>query len=130
MIDATSVRAVLFARDLDTVSNFYAEALGMECGSRDEYHAALQRSGFKLIVHQIPEYLASGIEISDPPTRRENGAVRLDFPVKSIERSRALAKAWGGGIDENPPLLADGGTSFYFGFDPEGNVFGVCQQKF
>ena len=127
MSEATKVRAVVFAKDLGKVAGFYAGSLDMECLKRDEYHAVLGCRGFELIVHQIPDRIAADIEIDAPPVRREGGAVRLDYPVDNIDRSRASAKSFGGHIDESPPEWADRDTNFYPGFDPEGNVFGVSQ---
>jgi predicted enzyme related to lactoylglutathione lyase len=128
MVEASNIRAVLFAKDLERMATFYSVALGMKRGTSDEHHVVLQRSDFELIVHQIPNHIAHGIEIADPPARREAGSLRLDYPVESIESSRSLAKSFGGGIDEVPPPWAERGTNFYLGYDPEGNVFGVSQQ--
>lgn len=128
MVDTSSIRAVLFAKDLTRMATFYSEVLDMRRESSDGRHAVLERRGFELIVHQIPRQIANRIEIAEPPVRREGGAVRLDYPVESIESSRSLAKSLGGDIDELPPSWAGRGTNFYLGYDPEGNVFGVRQQ--
>ncbi len=124
-----SIRAVLFAKDLERVAGFYAGALGMACSTQDEHHAVLQHGAFELVIHRIPDHTGSGVEIWQPPKRRENGVLRLDFPVTSIAASRALAKSLGGDIDDVPPIWAAPGTDFFLGFDPEGNVFGVSQQN-
>ena len=128
MVEVTKIRAVLFAKDLSRMANFYSESFGMESGQKDEYHAVLTRGGFDLIIHQIPSHIATGIEIAQPPVRREAGSVRLDYPVDSIADSRSLARSLGGEIDEVPPAWADRGANFFLGHDPEGNVFGVSQQ--
>lgn len=128
MVAATSVRAVLFVKDLNRVTAFYTKALGMTDAEAGERHAVLKLGGFELIVHQIPEHIAAEIRISDPPLRREAGAVRLDYPVESIGNSRTVARSLGGSIDEDPPAWADRDANFYLGNDPEGNVFGVSQQ--
>ena len=83
MVEATSIRAVLFAKDLDKVTAFYSSALGMDDVQVDEHHAVLKQGGFELIVHQIPGHIASEIQISDPPLRREAGAVRLDYLLRA-----------------------------------------------
>jgi predicted enzyme related to lactoylglutathione lyase len=49
----------------------------------------------------------------------------LDFPVQSIDDSRRKALSLGGDIDDVPPNWAVGRTDFFFGYDPEGNQFGV-----
>jgi predicted enzyme related to lactoylglutathione lyase len=116
---------VLFAKDLKGVAAFYHKALGMKVALSDEYHSVLDCRGFELIVHQIPKHIADSITIDRPPTRRVSGTIRLDYPVKNIEESRKTARSLGGGIDDAPPPWADRNASFYFGFDPEGNQFGV-----
>jgi predicted enzyme related to lactoylglutathione lyase len=128
MGEVASIRAVLFAKDLSRVAAFYSAALGMTRGTSDESHTRLERSGFTLIIHQIPRHIADTIAIDQPPARRVGGSVRLDYPVENIDNSRAAAKSLGGDIDELPPAWADRGTNFYLGHDPEGNVFGVSEQ--
>jgi predicted enzyme related to lactoylglutathione lyase len=81
--------------------------------------------GFELIVHQIPKHIADGITIKQPPDRRIGGAIRLDYPVQNIGESREAARSFGGDIDDAPPEWADRNANFFFGYDPEGNQFGV-----
>src|SRR5262245_56340369 len=117
-METSKVRAVLFAKDLQRVAAFYSGALGMERGFSDDDHSILTCQGFELIVHQIPKHIAAGITIEQPPKRRVTGAVRLDFPVQSIDDSRKRARSLGGGIDDSPPAWADRNANFFFGFDP------------
>jgi catechol 2,3-dioxygenase-like lactoylglutathione lyase family enzyme len=119
------VRAVLFAKDLEKVAAFYVGALGMTRTFGDQDHAVLDCAGFQLIVHQIPKHIADAIAIRQPPERRVRGALRLDYPVSSIEDSRRLARSLGGDIDDAPPAWAPADAGFFFGYDPEGNQFGV-----
>ena len=74
------------------------------------------------------QHIAGGITIERPPKRRVSGAIRLDYPVASIEKSRTAARELGGDIDVAPPAWADRDANFFFGYDPEGNQFGVRQQ--
>jgi catechol 2,3-dioxygenase-like lactoylglutathione lyase family enzyme len=119
------VSAVLFVKDLEKAADFYSTALGMSVVARDEYHSVLSCHGFELVVHRIPEHIARSIALTQPPERRVGGAIRLDFPVESVEKSRAKARTLGGAIDEAPPEWADKAASFFLGYDPEGNQFGV-----
>jgi hypothetical protein len=128
-MEASSVRAVLFVKDLGKAAAFYIGALGMTRVSGDKDHAVLQCHGFELVVHQIPKPFADTIVIAQPPVRRVWGAIRLDFPVSSIDDSRRLARSLGGDVDEAPPAWAGGDTSLFFGHDPEGNQFGVTLGK-
>jgi len=121
------VSAVLFAKDLTKVAAFYTQALGMTCAFSDEDHWALKGCGFDLIVHQIPKHIAAEITIQRPPWRRVWGAIRLDFPVQSIEDSRRIARSVGGEVDDVPPEWAESNGNFFLGHDPEGNVVGMSQ---
>jgi predicted enzyme related to lactoylglutathione lyase len=124
-MDSPSVNAVLFAKDLPSVAAFYSGALGMSVLARDEHHWRLDCRGFELVVHQVPKHIAAGIVVERPPKRRVSGATRLDYPVPSVEESRKKARTLGGDIDEAPPPWADRDANFFFGYDPEGNQFGV-----
>jgi len=128
-METASVRAVLFAKDLEAVAAFYVGALALTRLSGDKDHAILECDGFELVVHQIPKQIADTIVIAEPPIRRVWGAIRLDFPVASIADSRKLARSLGGEIDDAPPPWADRNANLFFGHDPEGNQFGVSQRK-
>lgn len=119
------VSAVLFAKDLRKVATFYTRVCAAKVRNEDAHHADLDCGGFQLIVHQIPEHYAKAVIISDPPRRREHGAVRLDFPIADVAASRAVARSLGGEIDDRPPPYAGNDTPFHLGHDPEGNVFGA-----
>lgn len=130
MIDrvaTSSVRGVLFAKDMQRVAGFYQQAIGMKELDRGDDHARLANGGFELIVHQVPEHIAREIRIDDPPTVRVSGAFRLDYVVASLEDSRRIARSLGGDIEESPPPWADSQVNFFLGHDPEGNRFGVSQ---
>ncbi|MBB6093205.1 putative enzyme related to lactoylglutathione lyase [Povalibacter uvarum] len=116
------VSAVLFVMDLRRVATFYEQALGMTCMRRDEDHAQFDCEGFSFIVHQIPKAMLRGAT-SGATERRTQAALRLDFPVPSIEASRRIARALGGDVDASPPPWADANAGLFLGNDPEGNVF-------
>jgi hypothetical protein len=119
------VSAVLLAKDFRKVATFYARVCSAQLMNEDAHHADLDCGGFRLIVHQIPEHYAKAVVITNPPQRREHGAVRLDFPIADVARSRIVARSLGGDIDDRPPPWAGNDPSFHLGHDPEGNVFGA-----
>lgn len=121
------VSATLFVQDLTRVSVFYAQALGMTQTQGDEHHVILNCRGFNLIVHQIPQHLAAGITSAQPPHRRVDGALRLNFPVRSIAETRRLARSLGGEVDDTPPAWAGPNANTFLGHDPEGNVFKLSE---
>ena len=122
---ATRVKAVLFAKDFGRVAAFYVGALGFTRESGGSGHAVLRCDGFELVVHQIPKAIADTIVIANPSKRRTEGVVRLDYPVADVNEARRLARSLGGDVDEAPPPWAARDADFFFGYDPEGNQFGV-----
>lgn len=119
------VGAVLFAANARSLAKFYEVVFGARVIRSDEQHSQLDIFGFELVVHQIPSHFLTGTTVASPPERRERGALRLDYPVADLPRARAEAERLGGQIDDSPPPWAGGDTSFFLGFDPEGNVFGA-----
>ena len=117
--------AVLFVKEARRAKRFYIEALGGSLLREDEGYAVIDWQGFHLVVHQIPSHLASSVVVSVPPERRATASLRLDYPVADVVKARAAAKRLGGQIDEAPPPWARGETTFFLGYDPEGNVFGA-----
>jgi predicted enzyme related to lactoylglutathione lyase len=119
------VSGLLFAKRLGIVSEFYQAVFGVRISSTDAHHAVLDFGGFDLMIHQIPQHLAVAVAVTSPPERREQTAIRLDFPVSDLARSRREAARLGGVIDEVPPPWAGTDATFFLGHDPEGNVFGA-----
>ena|SRR5687768_13249978 len=128
-MQTSNVRAVLFAKDLQRVAMFYSQALGMAVNTSDADHSVLNCHGFELVIHQIPQHIATNIVIEQPPKRRVSGAIRLDYPVRSVADSRRMARSLGGDIDERPPQWADATANFFFGYDCEGNQFGISERR-
>lgn len=126
-MSAAKVSAVLFVKDLPSVATFYVQALGMNDLASDEHHSRLGCRGFELVVQQIPQHIADGIVIEQPPQRRTSGAIRLDFPLRNVPERRRKARELGGGIDDAPPGWADPSAKFFLGYDPEGNQLGVIE---
>ena len=122
---ASHVSAVLFAKDAASLTRFYQETLGLTLTRREDTHAVLSCPGFDLVVHQIPRAIADGITIERPPRRRELAAIKLSFPVESLERVRSVAAPLGGLLDPATTEWSDDGAATCMGHDPEGNVFQV-----
>lgn len=118
------VSAVLFAKDHRKVASFYVQVCSARVTREDAEHTDLDCDAFRLVVQRIPDAIAKAVIVTDPPRRRESGAVRLDFTIRDIAKSRSEARSFGGEIDDQSPPWA-AGVDFYLGYDPEGNVFGV-----
>ena len=114
--------AVLYAKNMDHVADFYSAVLGLETAGRDEEHVVLESPAFQLVVRQMPGHLASTIEIAVPPVRRADAAVKLVFFVSSIAGVRASARAQGGLLNGADKEWVFNGWKVCDGLDPEGNV--------
>ena len=117
--------AVVFAKDVETLSRFYREVVAMVEVHRDKDHVVLDDAGFQLVIHSIPAQIADTIAISTPPEVREETPIKLCLPVVTIEAARAKAAALGGHIGPKDREWSARGFTACDGHDPEGNVFQV-----
>jgi predicted enzyme related to lactoylglutathione lyase len=119
------VSAVLFARDQKKLAEFYVQVVDAAITLGEADYTALRCADFDLLVHQIPRNLLTGATAGEPLQRREQTALRLDFPVDDVAHARREAARLGGVIDERPPPWAGGDATFFLGHDSEGNVIGL-----
>lgn len=113
----------LYAKDSDRISKFYESVAGMSTIHKTEELTVLESSDIQLLVHKIPSQIASDIDITSPPQKRENVALKFFFTVPSLVSARANARDLGGDVfNENW-----NGPGFVVcnAMDPEGNVFQV-----
>jgi hypothetical protein len=114
--------AVLYAKDMNYVADFYSEVLGLKAADRDAKHVVLESKSFQLVVLRSPSHIASTMEIAVPPVRRANAAVKLVFFVPSIAEVRASAAARDGVLNAAEKEWLFNGWRVCDGLDPEGNV--------
>jgi predicted enzyme related to lactoylglutathione lyase len=117
------VGAVIYAKHLDALTSFYRELLMAEVLHIDAEYSVLQSPDIQLVVHAIPEHIASTFEISVPPAPREETAIKLFFTVSTIEWARGVVTKLGG-IFQAEKWNGQGFTACN-AVDPEGNVFQV-----
>jgi catechol 2,3-dioxygenase-like lactoylglutathione lyase family enzyme len=117
------IQGVVYVVDLDRMTRFYAEVLGLEVVEHEPGDVATLESGaVTLSLVRIPDEVAAEIVIADPPARREDVALKLSFPVASIARAREAAAAAGGIVDDPDHEWEFRGNIVCDGHDPEGNV--------
>jgi predicted enzyme related to lactoylglutathione lyase len=114
--------AVLFAKDLQRVARFYERVLSLAVVHAESDHVVLESAVQQIVIHGIPRRIAAGIDITTPPERRADSAVKLFFAVDSIDALRAAAAALGGQIDPPASAWTARGFRAVDGHDPEGNV--------
>ncbi|MDE3071659.1 MAG: VOC family protein [Pseudomonadota bacterium] len=114
--------AVLYAKDMAKVGDFYTKVAGLCVTHEEQGHIVLESDAFQLVVVAVPRKLASTIHVAEPPQRRENTVVKLVFPVASIAAAREAAQAHGGQVDFPGREWLFQGSRVCDGQDPEGNV--------
>ena len=115
---------MLFVKDLDQMTAFYRDALGLEPieETRLEDWVEFRGDGVRFSLHAIPSSIATGIRIDSPPRPREQSSAKLTFAVESVDTTLQKIETMG------LPLLRRpwGGTE---AVDPEGNVFAVTAAR-
>lgn len=120
--------AVLFAKDVERVAQFYQAVVAMSVAHSEAGLIVLESESAQLIVHGIPKRIANAIEIVDPPKLRDQIAVKLVFPVVSIAQARAKAPIHGGLVQPKSKEFQARGFRACDGYDPEGNVIQVRER--
>jgi predicted enzyme related to lactoylglutathione lyase len=124
--DATSpmaARAVLYAKSLQRLRDFYQHALGFAVKSASHDHAVLASAALDLVIVAMPEAIASSVMIDVPPQLRTEVPTKLVFATSSIGAARAAARAHGGDVLPPEKEWEYDGHRVCDGNDPEGNIF-------
>ena len=116
--------AVIYAKRLDRLVEFYARAVGFEIVERSDEYAVLDSGEIQLVVLQAPARIADSITISDPPTLRENTPIKLVF-FTEIDPVRRAAPRYGGAMNSSASEWQFHEMRVCDGSDPEGNIFQV-----
>jgi len=114
--------AVLFAKDLTRMAQFYSSVAGLAVVLSESKLIVLESPLMQLVLHGMPKRIAESISITTPPALRENAAAKLVFPVASLAAARVSASAVGGGLLPPKKEFASRGFRACDGNDPEGNV--------
>jgi predicted enzyme related to lactoylglutathione lyase len=112
----------VFAKQVDKVSLFYQQALGLKVEVSDKTHDLLVGQNYEVVVRAISKAYAQSIEIELPPKRRDDVALKPTFVVDDLEVVRAAAKANGGFLKPIKQAWRIRGFIVLDGYDPEGNV--------
>lgn len=123
------MEAVLYVIDLRRCTDFYRHVAGLDIHQAGDGFCLLGGAGMTMTLVQVPDNIAIGIEVGDPPERRSATPIKLVFPVSDIGATRVLAEQWGGGIDAVDAQWQWAGTIRCDGVDPEGNVLQVSQES-
>jgi len=113
-------RAMIYVKDLNRMTTFYAETLGLKLveETRTENWVEFEAGATKFSLHAIPSETADQIEVSSPPRPRERNPVKLSFEVDDVASERKRLESLGVTVVQRP-------WGAYDGIDPEGNIFGI-----
>ena len=121
------IGAVLYARDLDRLVEFYASVAGIEPQTVEKGFATLGAGPTQFVIVRIPKRIADTIEIATPPEPREDTPLKLVFSVEDIARARERAAELGGAVNAMEREWKFEGAKVCDGHDPEGNIFQLRQ---
>ena len=119
--------AVLYAKDLQRLVEFYSAVARLDIQSVQKGFAVLGREPSQLVIVQIPKRIADSIDISTPPERRDDTPVKLVFSVEDIASVRTTAAERGGAVNAIEHEWKFEGARVCDGHDPEGNIFQIRQ---
>ncbi|MCM3904888.1 MAG: hypothetical protein ND866_24590 [Pyrinomonadaceae bacterium] len=116
-------RLMIFTKDFDRMTTFYRDALGLPQlpDKSSEGWREFDAGGVALALHVIPDHIAKDIQITKPPTAREETPIKLVFEVPDIEVARTHLRNHGAVMSEPSAWGSCDGV------DPEGNVFQIVK---
>jgi len=113
-------RAILFAKNIDAMTTFYRDALGLQLVPHKSSRGWVEFED--LALHAIPDSIAASMTIEKPPAARSDSAIKLVFEVADLTAARAQLEEHGAVMREARPWGCDG-------LDPEGNVFQIVPKS-
>jgi predicted enzyme related to lactoylglutathione lyase len=121
------IGAVLYAKDLDRLVEFYCSVAGIEPQAVEKGFAILGSRPSQFVVLRIPKRIADTIDVATPPEPREDASLKLVFGVEDIAHARVRAAELGGAMNAVEREWEFEGAKVCDGHDPEGNVFQLRQ---
>jgi predicted enzyme related to lactoylglutathione lyase len=121
------IGAVLYAKDLDRLVEFYSSVAGIEPQAIEKGFVIFGSRPSQFVMLRIPKRIADTIDIATPPEPREQTPLKLAFGVADIAHARERAAELGGAINAVEREWEFEGAKVCDGHDPEGNVFQLRQ---
>jgi hypothetical protein len=118
-----TLAAVLYAKELDRLVEFYATVGLVVDESEHGHYAVLTGRGVELSIIQVPEPIASQIDIANPPQTRSRTPIKLAFFVPSIAAALEAGRRLGGRVDAASKRWEFRGHAVQDAVDPEGNQY-------
>jgi predicted enzyme related to lactoylglutathione lyase len=118
---------LIYAKALELISRFYERLLPATVLLADSEHRVLQSTAAQLNVHAIPAHYAGGIEMTAPPSPREEQAINPYFTVANLEKMVQIVVESGGLI--LGPVGPGPSMRVRNVCDPEGNFIPLRQSS-
>lgn len=122
--------AVLYVKQLERMTRFYAHCCGLETESGEADHVVMSSAGFQLVLVALPEAIARTIVLSNPPARRADTPIKLVFHVDSLLQIRERVSAAGGVMNDEAAQWRFQDCEVCDALDPEGNVLQFRQRRY
>ena len=116
---------LIYAENLEAMSRFYAELLGLRVLASDAEHVVAENNDIQLVLHAIPAQYAAEITIASPPEPREEQAIKPFFTVSSLAAAERSAQQLGGFVFG--PVWDGPGFKVRNACDCEGNIIQLRQ---
>jgi len=127
MIHRGLIGAVLYAKDLDRIVEFYSTVACIEPRTIEKGFVVLGDEPSQFVIVRIPKRIADTIDIASPPEPRGDTPFKLMFAVENIARARDRAAELGGSVNAMEREWEFEGAKVCDGHDPEGNIFQLRQ---
>jgi Glyoxalase-like domain len=121
------IGAVLYAKDVGRLVEFYSAVAGVEPQAIEKSFAVLGAVPSQFVIVRVPDRIADEIEIAMPPELREANPLKLVFAVQDIAHARERAAELGGAVNAVEREWEFEGARVCDGHDPEGNIFQLRQ---
>lgn len=128
MNDLNASRVIIFAKNMEEMTSFYENVLGLSCvktSDDTDTFVSFDAGGIQVSLHAIPADYARHIEISVPPTARANTPLKLVFHVDDVEATRTVLNSRGANMKA---VQKFGKLHLCDGLDPEGNIFQISNR--
>jgi catechol 2,3-dioxygenase-like lactoylglutathione lyase family enzyme len=112
--------AMLYVKDIERMASFYRDTLGLQpiAETRLENWVEFETGGARFSLHAVPNEIAQGIDLGNPPQPRENVPVKLTFAVADADREMERLTRLGVPLIRRPWGACDV-------VDPEGNILQI-----
>lgn len=112
----------VYASDMQTLGEFYKEALNLSVIESGDDYVCLGRSGIEINVLRMNSKGGKKIKPETAFQVREETPIKCSFFVDSFEQARKAHQKFGGMLNDEKTAWEWRGVRHLDGYDPEGNV--------